>query len=871
MIRCSVVTSARSASALALVFTLTGCKLDPLPNPDTTPPPPPPTGACEPNAALALSASVEVIRDTSGFAHIYAANAVDASFASGYMQASDRLYDMQIMRMRALGRAASVFGPSRVTEDTLLRLLDMKARGKENVELLRAEQCDTYRVVEAWVAGVNRRIDEIARGEVPMPVGFAEAGMPLERFTPDEAMAIGKLIVFGNGNQLEYDILATAISRLSKPAYDALPFYEPITDAFILPDIDRKPPSPGAPPPRPPLGGAKASHARAAHSDVTPTLDPKATGPQLDQVAFGRAFAAWSKSMAGLRPGASNNWAIRGEHTDNGRSMIAGDPHQGLRSPTIWWAHHMNAADGSLDVIGWSFVGTPGVSLGHNRHVAWTATTNYPDVTDIWLVDGDETSISIGGKTVPVETRTETLEIKGADPKQITLSVVPGYGVLLPNDFLDPLISAAIGASSKRLLFNWTGLRPTREAHTFYLFDRATTIEEFEQGVKVMELGSFNWVGATKDAIRYRSPALTPKRPAGAPPAYLALPADDPTTLWTAYFTEDEQPHSSADVSGVIVSANNDPFGFTGDGTLTNDPFYYGAFYDPGTRAKRIRDRIDEITATRKVTLDDMESIQTDTYAIVADELIPLAQTAIAAKDTDASLAEFDNRPELDAIVAELVAWDRKMERTEKGAVVFEAFSSFLARRTIGDDLLKQLLQAVTDNQPIFVTKLMLLALRKNALIPQGINRAVLEAIVDTNDFLETRFGGLDASFTWADFHLTAFPSESLSIFDGGSAATDGGDGTVNVSTARFFTNDYADVVDAHVSSSGAIYRLVTGFDADGRPRARFNMPRGTSGDPTSKHYDDLTDDWIEDTYRELPFDRTEVEAAQEERFTIAP
>jgi penicillin amidase len=39
---------------------------------------------------------------------------------------------------------------------------------------------------------------------------------------------------------------------------------------------------------------------------------------------------------------------------------------------------------------------------------------------------------------------------------------------------------------------------------------------------------------------------------------------------------------------------------------------------------------------------------------------------------------------------------------------------------------------------------------------------------------------------------------------------------------------------------------FVATFDDDGVPRATINFPRGNSGDPQSKHWDDTLEDWGE-------------------------
>jgi penicillin amidase len=48
------------------------------------------------------------------------------------------------------------------------------------------------------------------------------------------------------------------------------------------------------------------------------------------------------------------------------------------------------------------------------------------------------------------------------------------------------------------------------------------------------------------------------------------------------------------------------------------------------------------------------------------------------------------------------------------------------------------------------------------------------------------------------------------------------------------------------------------------------NVP-GESGDPASKHYSDLLQDWAAGRYHPLPYSRKAVEAAMEERTILQP
>ena len=70
---------------------------------------------------------VEVIRDPWGVPHIYAQNLDDLFFAQGFVQAQDRLWQMEMYRRAGEGRLSEVLGPEALRHDRLARLL--KYRG----------------------------------------------------------------------------------------------------------------------------------------------------------------------------------------------------------------------------------------------------------------------------------------------------------------------------------------------------------------------------------------------------------------------------------------------------------------------------------------------------------------------------------------------------------------------------------------------------------------------------------------------------------------------------------------------------------------------------------------------------------------------
>lgn len=793
------------------------------------------------------SAEVEVLRDAMGIPHIYGATDRDVFYASGYMQAVDRLFQMELMRRTARGTLAEVLGREKLDQDRLVRVMGVAFWGRQSAARVRAERPDVDALIDAWTAGVNRRVQEVLSGSAPRPAGFGADAFDFlpAPWTVEDAYIVGRLLLFQNANQLDYDALATLVRRYA-PSAGGVPIFQSLTNSFITPPEER---------PRREM----------------------AAGPRRLPRDASRRIARWLDANAGLARGASNNWAVDARHSANGRPIIAGDPHQPLRSPGVFWAQHMHSAEGAgFDVAGFAFVGAPGVHLGHNRRVAWTATTAYPDMMDLWAVDPGDGTISLGGREIPVTACEETIAVRGAAPVPVPIEEVPGYGVLLPSN----LFPLPVTASGQRVLFAWSGFRATEEAAVFFDLDRAERASAFDDVVRRMEIGAFNFIAADAREITYRSHVLLPDRgdPRTMVPSYEMLDGANPRTLWTgALLPASRQPSSRGGARAFLFSANNDPFGFTANQRVDDDPFYYGVWFDPGTRAARIEAELTRLTGAGRVTVEQLQALQLDTHSPLADELIPPLVAAWSRRGTDPSLAMFRDDAELGALVDALSRWDRHMERDASEPVAFEAFANFLSQRVLGDEL-GTFFGAIHTREPVYPLKLTAQVIHErfdgaSRFMAEGRDLLLLRGLADARAWLRQRFGGASLDrYRWRDFHRTRFLPmfERAGAFDGGSVATSGSVGTVNVSQAPFF--DAAGTPRMfHESRAGAVYRMVASFDEDGTPRAVVNFPRGNAGDPSSRFWADAEPDWLSGTYRALRFRRADVMADVAERITLRP
>lgn len=819
--------------------------------------------ACgEPEPARDDGAPIEIVIDDMGVPHIYAASDEDLFFGYGYQLASDRLLQLEMWRRFAHGRRAEVlgadfkgsFGATALHDDQLVRLFDLPRWGKLDAELMRAEAPERWQLLQAWRRGINQRIAEVRSGALPRPFGFGadELDFLPEPWDEDDPLIVQKMIQLGLDQSLLYEILITLLGEIAPATLESAQIFQPAHPTFAVPPEDR--PSivaAGAPP-------------QSKSAPSTWQLPESANHP-----------AAWRRLLAAPRPG-SNNWAVDGRFTDNGRPLLAGDPHLVFTLMGAMYALHLNSADrgGSFDVAGFAFAAAPGIFAGQTRGAMWAPTSAFGDVMDLWSVELTDAGARIGSAVVPVVSRQEVIPIRGGTSESIVVREVPGHGVIFEPAFAG--VPVPLTGEGREVLLGWTGFA-ARSSLYFLELDRAQSVAELDQAVQRAPELSYNWVGADADEIVYRVSLEVPKRnpvATGREP-WRVMNGDDPEAFWPGgSLPLAELPHGRAAERGFIATANNDPLGFTADGDPGNDAWYYGAFYDPGYRAKRIESELERLTTRGGVTLEEMQSLQIDSRCLMADTFLALLEEAWAARDGDPALAELGARPGMERLVKLLVGeWDRRMRRDSAGAVAFHAFAHFTTGEAVEDDMIPLLYERVLEAAPFYVLKVAALALsgqypKGDALLQQGRHRIVLTGLARTAELLTARYGGVEPSlYRWGDVHVTSFDNAFGLGVALPSVPSDGGENTVNVAHS-VFRRDFV-VPEQWVSDYGPVERLVGRFDDSGTPEVWVNFPLGNVADRASPHFDDLTEDWVEGRYRKLAFSRAEVEARAERRVLL--
>ncbi len=824
-------------------------------------------------APYKLSAPIDIYVDHFGISHTFAHTDADAVYGAGYTTARDRLFQLELIRRRAHGRLAELFGERSYNDDRIARLFDFPGLGRADYELLKSEHPEDEPLFRAFVAGINQHIDDVRSGRVATPYGFRATELDFlpEPWRVEESFVVGKLLALGLSNSLDRELLASVIKVVAPSLGDDFPLFKPAFDSFIQaapsPPSGKLPTSGPLPSPKPPT---EAELGKAA-----------ALRLWLDSVKYLDQLQAYRQKSF------SNNWAIDGAYTDNGRPYMAGDPHQDATSPITMVPFHMSASQygGKLDVLGFTFPGTPIVPFGQNRNLAWTSTVNFADALDVLdvqqTVDKDlQPIVKLAGKDVRLFERPEVIRIRNAgtpvtyEDRVFTVQEAPGQGAVFPDDFL-PVPKSFIAEGT--LFFRWTGSRPTREARSYFNQNRATTIDEFDSAIKETQVGAVNVVYADKTTIAHRAGAEIPDRgtPSRGMP-WRIRSGDDPENEWKRGFLADWQmPHERAPARGYIVTANNDPFGFTADGSVDNDLYYYGSFYASSMRSHRAEQRIGELLArsSSKITRADMEGMQQDVHSVFAGELVPRLIDAVAKIPTDAALAPWKDKPALVEAATKFGAWNLAMDGAASAPIMFAAVQAYATRRAMRDLITATLFDTIFSAAPPFLPVILhnLIAGRlpqPQLLAPDGVDALLVAALDDAVAWSMTRFGTpWPDGKKWNELNFVYWDNTfggRFNVKDG----IGGGHDTLRVSEAPFFSPTGEPVMELSTRVQ-PIFQMVFGFADSGLPELSLTIARGTGGDPDSPHFGDTNAKWLAGTYEKAPFTLADVMAEATEHLTL--
>ncbi len=771
----------------------------------------------------ALRVSVAVRADERGIPYIEASNEEDLYFAQGYVTASGRLWQMDLLRRTARGELSEIFGNSTLEEDKRRRAYGFAVVAEAAVASLTPQ---LRRVIDAYARGVNAYIASL--NEQKMPLEFKLLGYKPREWRAADTLVVGKNLAEALSTTWRTDLFRAALADLSPERRAALlPEASPLDVLVVGQDEPRR---------------------KDTRTQVPQSLTSHFSTQALAALAADAELSSRTLARVGLAAEdgrASNNWVVAGARTASGKPMLANDPHLSPSAPAIW--HMVSLSAPSLRVAGVTVPGMPGVIIGHNEHIVWGMTNLGPDVQDLYIEKFDSSNprrymTPAGWREA--EVRREEIRVRKNFTDTQT-DVVP-YDVTVTRH--GPIIFERDGA---RYALRWTALdSQSTEISGLFMLNRATNWQEFTRALSLYTGPTQNFVYAdAKGHIGYYGAGRIPMRKSGDG----SLPYDGSTDAgeWTAFIPFNELPHVYDPPSGIIVTANQRVVGRTYPHHLTHD-------WSQPYRARRI---LNLLQAKRKLTADDFRTIQADTYAFGG---ATFARGVVEAMRGQAPAAGDALDARWRADLAALEAWDGHMAVDSHAAAIASTMRAAFRRRLLVAALgperarlydwnnLDVLLDQVVNERPA-------------AWLPaefktyQEFFRA---CYADARQALTQRLGADEMKWTWGNWAQVRFPHPLAAIPvigqkftikpfpQAGSGYSAGAGPSVNV-------------------GAGVSMRLIA--DLSDWDKTLQGFAPGESGDPESLHWQDQIADWRNATPRPFPFSKAAVMKATTPKLTLTP
>ena len=414
--------------------------------------------------------------------HIYAQNDGDLFFAQGFVQAQDRLFQMDLWRRSAQGRLAEILGPNFAERDAMTRRVQF--HGDASSEWA-SYGPGVPSIAAAFVRGVNAWVT-IARRDLPEE--FVLAGWTPEYWRPEDLLNRTDAFLQSGDAGLEAFRTRLIAAVGAARANEMLP-------------------------------AAKRYELRGLPS----SLDLDGLG---DVVADALRRVGTSPFLLGLAapvvPAAgSNAWAIAASRSATGMPLLANDPHRPFTHPSLRYLVHLHAP-------GWNVAGAvspwlPGVAIGHNDRVAWGLAAFPADTQDVFVErvnPANPHQVERRGRFVDTVVVKDPIVIKGrAKPFAFEREYTP-HGVVIASD------------RDRHLAFTlrWAGMEAGAAGELAALaVDRSRSSAELLDALE-------NWKMPVVDVVYADTDRHVGRQTAGLVPVRSSWDGSVPAPAWTGAF-----------------------------------------------------------------------------------------------------------------------------------------------------------------------------------------------------------------------------------------------------------------------------------------------------------------------------------------------
>jgi penicillin G amidase len=764
--------------------------------------------------APGLHAIVDVYRDEYGVPHIKASDEHDLMFATGYVQAQDRLWQMDLMRRAGEGRLSEVMGKETIDIDVLFRTIGLRIVADSIEQHLHPE---SMRVLQDYSDGVNAFLIS-HKGK--FPVEFDMLNYDPEPWTVRHSIIISRLIAWELNLSWWTDLTYGEIANRVSPdkLRQILPVYPDSVPALV--------------------------HAQKPGKNISDVREILNAGAQYRNL-FG---------LGSLEAG-SNAWVVDSSKSMSGKPLLANDPHLAMPAPSRWYELHLSGP--GWNAAGFSLPGSPLIVIGHNDSLAWGFTNAMLDDADFFVETTDSLHPNhyiFRHTSLPIDAREEKIPIKNSD--SLTITVRSTHHGPIVNDTRPFLHESTANISHQPVAMRWTGLDVSDELYGFYLMNRATSAGEFERGVREIAVPAQNIVYADAQGnIGYWLAGHVPLR--GKQTALLPQEGSTGDADWKGFVPFEQLPRLWNPHDGVIASANQ---------KMVDDsyPHYLSSLWEPPSRIERINELL---RSSGKFTVEDFEQFQQDVVSHHAQEV---TKYILRAFDTARAIGP-DVRNALDY----LRNWDFRFTKNDIAPSIFNTFFVRLVHNIFEDEMGPEVFHDFVffGAIPYRVTSQLLASEHSDwfdNVATDSIetrDEIIRKSMGDAMAELTSVFGSEMKTWRWGELHTVTFnhpfgqrkPLDK--IFNLGPFPLSGGGTTVLKSEYKFTA--------PFTVSVGPSMRFV--IDLSDPHTAHTVITSGQSGQPMHRHYDDQTPLWLNGGYQSLSTDWTEIKRQTWEHLQLHP
>jgi len=267
-----------------------------------------------------------------------------------------------------------------------------------------------------------------------------------------------------------------------------------------------------------------------------------------------------------FKPSGSNAFAVRKSRSLDDETMLVINSHQPLTGPVAWYEAHIKSDDG-LNIMGGTFPGSPFIHVGFNEYLGWGATVNQPDLADIYELNinpKNDNQYLLDGIWKDLKVIKQVFKVKLFGP----------FSISYPLDMYFSDHGPVMKDGLKAYALRYVGMSDADQATAWLKMNKAKNINEWEDALKMQQIGSLNFVYADQeDNILFVHNMKSPKRSNDYDWKNI-LPGDASNLIWNDYYSYDEIPKILNPKSGYIYSTNQSPFFVTGiDDNLNEEDF----------------------------------------------------------------------------------------------------------------------------------------------------------------------------------------------------------------------------------------------------------------------------------------------------------